>query len=84
MQTLKEANEYFKSKGAIYYHDFWSNEKDRFGFTKVSYLVFRHYFSNETNEIGYVIPDMWEFGSGVHEFNPPRVWGISNQPLIRF
>jgi hypothetical protein len=39
-------------------------------------LFARHYFNAQGTEIGYILPDLLQFGSGVHYFEIPREWTI--------
>jgi len=85
-----DADTYFASRGATHVHEdhyptkrVWTCDYVKGNHYKDFSRVFsRHYLNAEGTEIGYVIPDLYEFGTGV-EFNPPRVWSIAKnlQPL---
>ena len=81
--TLSEQDESFKALGATGYHNSyfpknWTEE--RLGGRTLSS---RHYFNKEGTEIGYVNPDFFSLGLGVHVFETPRVWGDHLTKVIR-
>jgi hypothetical protein len=81
MKTLSECDLHFKEKDATHYHDSYYPSTRVYTISegyvdKRGGLFARHYFNADGVEIGYVLPEFLEFGSGIHYFMEPRVWGI--------
>jgi len=90
VNSLCEANNVFRVRGAMHYHDshyppqgrHWSIERGTY--VPTARLFSRHYFNAEGTEIGLCIPDLLPEG-GVQIFDTPRVWGIPHElhPLCK-
>lgn len=71
--NLEEADAAFLARGATHYHE---SEFPGVADPSLGRIFARHYFNRDGEEIGYVLPYMIRYGSGVHTFDPPRVWGF--------
>jgi len=77
MTDLFKQDKAFTERGAIEYHNAYYPTVYHDGMpNKPGALFARHYFNAEGTEIGYVIPDFFSHGLGVHVFETPRVWDI--------
>jgi hypothetical protein len=81
IESLNDADRFFRMKGAVAYHDEYLPSRNELGFLKQKTHFSRNYFNIKGQEIGMVHPEFLRFHRRVQVYDPPRVWGFAHDMI---